>query len=233
MNQKISKIIYDLEEVKKLLELSAKSENISQIEQDIVKNKLQQIYEKIMSLSVMENKEKKIPEQSHLKSQDKNIKEEENKKTAPEAEDIMQLDEEKVAVEKENSELKQKEELASKPETKVGKEILAERYRKNQKYINELLAQGYHKQDISSLMQSKPIKDIEAAIGINEKFLFVRELFSNDEETYLKTIRNLNNSPNFNAAFNYIHSTFNWNLEGEAAQKLLELVRRRFIVEED
>jgi hypothetical protein len=119
------------------------------------------------------------------------------------------------------------------PEVHAEKEILAERYKKNQTYINELLAQGFHKKDVSSLMQSKSIRDIESAIGINEKFLFTKELFNGDSETYVKTIRILNNAANFNEAFNYIRQTFSWNLEGSAAQKLLDLVRRRFIVDED
>jgi len=82
-------------------------------------------------------------------------------------------------------------------------------------------------------MQTKPIKDLEAAIDINDKFLFIRELFNGDKDTYDKTIRILNSSQNFNQAFNYINSTFDWDYETEAAHKLLDLVRRRYIIDSE
>ncbi len=142
-------------------------------------------------------------------------------------------DTEKKELEPKISDAPQLKEKPHQGETQTGKEILAEKFGKDQTYINEMLAQGRQKKDLSSLMQSKPIKDIEAAIGVNEKYLIIRELFNGDNETYLKTIHILNNSANFNEAFNYIHSTFNWNLEGIAAQKLLDIVRRRFIIEKE
>lgn len=240
MNSKISHIIDELKEVQQILEKSGQSEGIPRIEFDITIFKLQQIYDAILHLQLplvndSRNEETPIPA-----NEPKNNIGEHNKDSKVVNNDLMQLDDqmqEEIAEHKTEKgqapDTKHIEEIQHQQDAHQGKEILAEKYRKNQKYINELLAQGYHKQDISSLMQSKPLKNIEAAIGINEKFLFTRELFSNDEETFLKTIRILNNSSNFNEAFNYIHSTFNWNIEGEAAQKLLDLVRRRFIVEED
>ena len=65
-----------------------------------------------------------------------------------------------------------------------------------------------------------------------DRFLFVRELFSGDSESFNKTIHIINNAANFNEAFNYIHNTYSWDLDAEPAQKLLDLVRRRFIIEE-
>jgi hypothetical protein len=240
MDSQILHIISELKELIKVLEKSVKSENIPVIEIDILKSRLQQIYDEIIHLQMPQASGASTKESTVLKDEPKNNIVENHKNSKVVNNDLMQFDEQ---IQEEISEHKTEkgqapdtkhiEEIQHHQESHQGKEILAEKYRKNQKYINELLAQGYHKQDISSLMQSKPLQDIEAAIGINEKFLFIRELFSNDEETFLKTIRILNNSSNFNEAFNYIHSTFNWNIEGEAAQKLLDLVRRRFIVEED
>ena len=52
------------------------------------------------------------------------------------------------------------------------------------------------KQDeiITSVMQNKPVSDIGAAIGINDKFYYIRELFSGDSRAYQDTIRRLNSS---------------------------------------
>ncbi len=240
MNSQLLHIISELKDLLQLLEKSVKSEDLSGIEIDIAKSKLQQIYDILLHLQLSQASDSKINEIKLHKTAPENNIVEHIKNSEFINDDLMQIDDSiaKEGIENKTeseqvSEIKVKKEISNHQETSTGKEILAERYRKNQKYINELLAQGYQKKDISSLMQSKPINDIEDAIGINEKFLFTRELFNGDEETYSKTIRILNKAANFNEAFNYIHNTFNWNLKGEAAQKLLDLVRRRFIVEED
>lgn len=240
MNSQILNIISGLKELLQLLEKSEKSGSLPGIEIDIAKAKLQQIYETLLHLKLSQSSDSRIIETKMPETESENNLTENIKNSEVANDDLMQLDDSTTKETNENqtdsgqnSEIKVKEEMSHQQEAFTGKEILAERFHKNQNYVNELLAQGFQKKDISSLMQSKPIKDIEAAIGINEKFLFTRELFSGDEETYLKTIRILNNAANFNEAFNYIHNTFNWNIKGEAAQKLLELVRRRFIVEED
>jgi hypothetical protein len=240
MNSQVSNIIADLKELQQVLEQSGKNEGLSAIELDIIKNRLQQIYEKLIHLPLSELKPLTIPVNKTDQENEKTGLLTQDDKSALKSDDLMQI-EEQIKTENANDYKEKKDTRELKPKTGPrfkqnvveSKEILAEKYHKDQKYINEILAQSYHKQDISSQMQSKPIKDIEASIGVNEKFLFVHELFSNNEETYLKTIRSLNDSSNFNEAFNYIHTNFNWDLKGEAAQILLDLVRRRFIVEEE
>jgi len=261
MNNMVSQIIHELTELQKKINKLDKSFLVPRIEHDLILTKLQNIYESLLNISINEpspeneqliNKtesqfiltEKGNPEPSNLQKEQKQLEPTEKNIKPGElfssGEDLINIDDSAI-IKEELHDLPLVENLKNekviKPAEEIDKpkekEILAERYRKNQTYINELLAQGYQKKDISSLMQSKAIKNIEVSVGVNEKFLFIKELFSGDTDTYLKTIRKLNNAANFNEAFNYIHSTFSWNLESEAAQKLLDLVRRRFIVDEE
>ncbi len=112
--------------------------------------------------------------------------------------------------------------------------ILADRYTAEQRSINDSLAGPVGNKDLSDRLQSsKPITDIFLAIGINDRFKLIKELFNGDAESYNKTINTLNESGNFNEAFEHINSTFNWDMEEESVQMLLELVRRKFIVSQN
>jgi hypothetical protein len=231
MDEKIKKIVGDFKSLQpyfEKLEMGA----IPQIEIDILKSKLQNIYEGLASISQIQVKQEISKESSFVKPNIDKVERVESK-----TEILFQIEEEKkVEAPKHNEILPVTEPKISqsvKSEMPANKEILAEKFKKSQPPINELLAQSMHKKDLSSVLQTRSIKDIEAAIDVNERFLFIRELFNGDSELYSKTIRNLNSAGNFNEAFNYIHQTYTWNLESETAQHLLDLVRRRYIVDEE
>lgn len=112
-----------------------------------------------------------------------------------------------------------------------GPSILADKYKSEQKFINESLARG--KQDVSSKIHSKPIQNIGSALGVNDRFQLIKDLFNGDKESFQKTINSLDEASNFNDAFNYINSSFDWDMEEDSVQLLLELVRRKFIVNQN
>jgi hypothetical protein len=111
------------------------------------------------------------------------------------------------------------------------REIIGEKFQDNKKLLNEAHNERSHKnqKDLSSVMQSKPIQSIESAIGINDKFLFIKELFNGNAQQYKETLEQLNNSADFNTAVQYMEQQFNWEMESEAVMKLLDLLRRRYI----
>ncbi len=112
-------------------------------------------------------------------------------------------------------------------------EILADKYKGETKYISETLSQKGEKQDITARLQSKPIKNIRSSLGINDRFKLINELFQGDKDSFENTIGILDDADNFNEAFSYINSSFEWDMEDEAVQMLLDLVRRKFIVKQD
>lgn len=81
-------------------------------------------------------------------------------------------------------------------------------------------------------LQRKPVTDLTNAIGINDKFLLLNELFSGSMEKYNKSIRALNNFSTLLGAKTYLGELqieLQWNCESEAYKKLADLVERRFI----
>jgi hypothetical protein len=113
---------------------------------------------------------------------------------------------------------------------KVRPEILVDKLKGEKQFVYETLAEKAVQQNVSSKLQSKPISSIKSAIGINDKFKLIRDLFNEDSESYAKAIAKLDSCNDFNEAFNYITTSFNWDMEEESVQFILDLVRRKFIV---
>ena len=85
---------------------------------------------------------------------------------------------------------------------------------------------------LAARLQRKPVADLAAAIGINDKFLLLNELFGGSMEKYNKSIRALNNFSTLLGAKTYMSELqieFQWDCESDAYKKLDNLVERRFM----
>jgi hypothetical protein len=56
--------------------------------------------------------------------------------------------------------------------------------------LNEKLKQS--KLELSDALQDVPIKDLKKAININDRFLYISELFRGDEVMYERSIKTIN-----------------------------------------
>lgn len=86
-------------------------------------------------------------------------------------------------------------------------------------------------QSIAERMQKSTITNIREAIGINEKFLFINELFNGDLGRYNKILDDINELPTKKGVDTYLLELkiqFQWADENEAYIKLKELLDRKF-----
>jgi hypothetical protein len=84
---------------------------------------------------------------------------------------------------------------------------------------------------LAAKLQHGSLSDLRSAIGINDKFLLVNELFGGSMEKYNKSIDNLNDLKTLNGALVYMNELrieLQWNSSNEAYKKLLDLVHRKF-----
>ena len=84
---------------------------------------------------------------------------------------------------------------------------------------------------LAAKLQQNPVRDLKSVIGINDKFLFVNELFGGSMEKYTKSIENLNDLKTLNGAMIYLNELkieLQWNSSNEAYLKLKDLVSRKF-----
>lgn len=73
------------------------------------------------------------------------------------------------------------------------------------------------------------IEDIWDGIGLNDRMLFLNELFAGDEEDFRETVSVLNGVENLIGAIEYIREKFpQWNEESDEVYRFYMTVRRRF-----
>jgi hypothetical protein len=86
--------------------------------------------------------------------------------------------------------------------------------------------------EVADILENSPIKDLKKAIGINDRFKFIKDLFREDEAMYersLKTIQNYSILPE--AIFwmdRELKTKLGWEENNETAKYFYQLVKRRF-----
>lgn len=96
--------------------------------------------------------------------------------------------------------------------------------------LNEQLAT--HQKEVSDQLSSSPIKDLRKAIGINDRFLFINELFRGDETMYERSIKTINNFTNYAEAHYWMERELKvklgWDDTKPATKDFYSLLKRRF-----
>ena len=73
------------------------------------------------------------------------------------------------------------------------------------------------------------ITDLNRAIGVNDRFLLIRDLFGGSSDAYDKVIWRLNNFDNLEDCLIYIAENFDWNPNSEGVKLIMELIERKYI----
>lgn len=98
--------------------------------------------------------------------------------------------------------------------------------------LTGIIERSGESQLVMAHLKLKPIDDLKSGIGLNEKFLFIRELFGNDHMAYAEAIEKLNKAHGLAAAEQVLAEDIlpkqQWDLETEAALSFLHLIYRRF-----
>lgn len=71
------------------------------------------------------------------------------------------------------------------------------------------------------------ITDLRKAIGLNDKFLMIRDLFGGDAAMYEDTIDRLNEFDDLDECMIFIVENFRWNPDSEGAKLLVSLIERK------
>lgn len=71
------------------------------------------------------------------------------------------------------------------------------------------------------------IDNLRSAIGLNDRFLMIRDLFNGDASKYEDTIETLNEFDDLDECMIYIVENFTWNPDSEGARLLVSLIERK------
>ena len=92
-----------------------------------------------------------------------------------------------------------------------GKKVLAEQFQSKTGIVAE---------------KTETVTDIRKAISVMDRFLYMKELFGNSQETFNDALDAINKSANLQEAVEYL-SQFNWE-DNETSQQFMRLLTRRF-----
>lgn len=105
-------------------------------------------------------------------------------------------------------------------------------YKSEKKSLNDLLSDSREDHSLGAKFQNARVKDLAKAIALNDKFLFIRELFRNRGEEFSKAIQQLNACENIDAAFELMETMkmhYAWDTTSQAYLKLCDLIRRKYV----
>lgn len=94
-----------------------------------------------------------------------------------------------------------------------------------EKSVNDLINTEIN--NLEHKLSNRPVASIRAAIGINDRFQYIRELFEGNAEKYNETVTSLDNFKNISEAVHYLQNNFNWK-KTDISLKFVQLVKRRF-----
>ena len=87
--------------------------------------------------------------------------------------------------------------------------------------------------ELSDTLQEIPVKDLKKAIGINDRFLFIKELFRGDEVMYERSIKTINGFSIYPEAEYWIKRELKlklaWDEMNPAVKQFDQLIKRRFL----
>ncbi|MDX9929514.1 MAG: hypothetical protein RBS37_06655 [Bacteroidales bacterium] len=107
-----------------------------------------------------------------------------------------------------------------------GKPILADKYSEIGDRVNEKMG-SRSDDDITSRLKQSRITNLDDAIGVNDRFYLIRELFSGNREVYNTAIERLNSASVIDEAEQILNELSSPEGDPAARQSLLDLVKRK------
>jgi hypothetical protein len=213
-NTTIDLIIKDLDEARKIIDDLKNYPGVPSLQIELAKSKCKSAGEVIGLLKNLRDTPvyKEKPE--------KIIREPETEKTAvevshptPDARSLPPVSKEKVPYQ---------------PSKKSSESIIiADKFSHLSNRLNEQMGSLKTDDDISGRMKTKPLISLSEAIGVNDKFLFMREIFDGNKDAYNQAMIELDKVKTLSDAREMIMSYPGSGKADEAVKQLLDLVKRK------
>ncbi len=126
----------------------------------------------------------------------------------------------------ENTELSEPKEEKKSPQKEQIDLFTSEESTLNEKIYQE----GF---SVAAKLEKQKISDLIGAIGINERFAFINELFEGNADDFNETLKRLNSFAEYKEACKYldteVRSKYNWDEENQVVLEFLDLIEKRYV----
>ena len=99
-----------------------------------------------------------------------------------------------------------------------------------QESLNDKLKEN--RTEVMHIIKDTPVRDLRKAIGINDRFVFINELFRGDEPMYERSIKTINSFNIYPEAEYWMNRELKiklgWDDTRETVRHFYQLVKRRF-----
>ncbi|NMC38965.1 MAG: hypothetical protein GYA41_11645 [Bacteroidales bacterium] len=106
--------------------------------------------------------------------------------------------------------------------------IIADQYANRPESFNEKLGSMKHDDDVLELIKAKPVSTLSEAIGINDKYLLIKEIFNGDQESYNQVLLRLESAGCLDDAKAIIMTYAGDKRENEAFKMFVNILKRKF-----
>jgi hypothetical protein len=98
--------------------------------------------------------------------------------------------------------------------------------------INETIAPPAKDASIAHQLEREVVNDLQSAIGVNERFLYINELFAGDGDAYRDAVQQLDSFANLPEALKYVRAElsdrYTWDQEQESTISFYSLIEKRY-----
>ncbi len=106
--------------------------------------------------------------------------------------------------------------------------IIADQFANRPESFHEKLGGMKPEDDVLEIIKTKPVSSLSEAIGINDKYLFIKEIFKGDHEAYNQVLSELESAGCLDDAKTIIMSRAGDNKENEAFRMFISILKRKF-----
>jgi|WetSurMetagenome_2_1015567.scaffolds.fasta_scaffold426758_1 hypothetical protein len=223
--------------------ISSYEGKIPQIELDIIMSNIRRLYEDYYELSRVNRNNKTelvIDEQIEKQQPEKKPEDSVISKNQTEIAEKAILEkpntEEKISnneteIQNNNAKPQQKKEPIADLFAESDDSNIAQNLNKEKKTFYDKLIEEKKDKIIAETIQ-KPLKDLRSGIGVNDRFLFINELFKGNMQEYSSAIEKINSQADINdalAVFNTYKFEYQWKDNSNSSNLLLSFIKRRYL----
>ncbi|MCC5921579.1 MAG: hypothetical protein LAT68_07315 [Cyclobacteriaceae bacterium] len=115
------------------------------------------------------------------------------------------------------------------PESSKKPAPINEKLSSGKQMLHDKLSKGKSsKPDLAAKEQSRRTQNLHTSVSINQRFMFVKELFGGDQALFTSTLDKLEKAESLHEARDYVVTHFDWDIEKEEVAEFFELLERRF-----
>jgi len=224
-NSTIDLIIKDLNEARDIIDDLKRYPGVPAIQVELAKSKCKSAGEVIALLKNMKNNFAAPEVKVHKKEESKSIE-----VILDDLSEVQQTKESQpqTSIEQTFTPVPEKKTEHIQPGKKSAEStIIADQFSHLSTSYNEQLGSMKHEDDLSEILKTKPVTNLSEAIGVNDRFLFIREIFNGNQELYDQAIIKLDSVMSMEDASAVIKSYTGDDGEYEVIKQLLDIVKRK------